>query len=73
MIGLLDVYLGASITTFLVTVFNRYHLYDNYFAFGLSYWADPLTNILLYNSWLALMILFQKVTVKMVFYEMKEN
>ena len=67
MISLLNVYLVASIGLFATTAFNRYSLYDNYFAFALSYWADPMTNAILYNFWLACMILFQKLIAIMVF------
>ena len=73
MVTLLNLYLFVSVSVFLATAFNRYYLYDNYFAFALSYWADPMTNVLLYNTWLALMILSQKLVVKLIFSEMKEN
>lgn len=73
MIGPLNVYIAVSFALFIVTAYSNYTLYDNYFAFALSYWAEPTTNVILYNFWLAAMILFQKLVVALVFSEMKEN
>lgn len=67
MISLVNVYLLGSIGAFAVTAYNRYSLHDNYFAFALSYWADPMTNVILYNFCLALMVLFQKMIALIVF------
>ena len=71
MIGFVNVYIAVSIALFAYTAYSRYGLYDNYFVFALSYWAEPMTNVILYNFCSAVMILFQKVIADVVFKEIK--
>jgi hypothetical protein len=73
MSALVNVYIAVSVGVFAATVYNRYNLYDNYFAFALSYWAEPITNVILYNFCLAIMILFQKLVAALIFGDIKEN
>lgn len=70
---ILSGYLAASIVAFAASVYKLYWRYDNYFAFALAYWSDPLTNILFCNAYLSIMLGLQRIVINTFFGEMKEG
>lgn len=70
---LLSGYVAISIAAFAASVYQLYGRYDNYFAFALAYWSDPLTNILFCNAYLSIMLALQRIVIASFFGEMKEG